>query len=175
MGAGHFGHPQDTSAPSLSRITGGAVCRRNCPRCPKCPDFSSIRCRSVSWPKCPVTFGIRGRAMTHGAKIGTLNGLSPVSGTYVMQICMVLGMRHRFSPGSRLRTRPLLRPIGSIPYWTRPSFGKVLETPLMIKVVHGDDGKSSPLAAISQPKIHVNALAYGAPTRTPLGEFTALP
>ena len=90
-GAGHFGHKtlrhRDTSAPqnwcrSLRRITGGAVCHRNCPGS-KCPGFSSITalvskcpvtrcwcrsvlrpvpkcpreswCRSVLWPKCPVT------------------------------------------------------------------------------------------------------------------------
>jgi len=86
MGSRTLRH-RDTSASqnwcrSLSRITGGAVSHRNCPRS-KCPGFSSItallskclettflvsKCleigaevsqsvlsRSVLWPKCPVT------------------------------------------------------------------------------------------------------------------------
>jgi len=73
--AGHFGHKtfrhQDTSAPTLSRITGGAVSCLNCPgpkvswlfvdMMPKClvRRFLVLKClmrvRSVLWPKCPVT------------------------------------------------------------------------------------------------------------------------
>ena len=79
-GKGHktFRH-QDTSAPTLSRITGGAVTCRNCagskvsrlfldlmPRSvsyhvlvQKCLETvlkCLMRVRSVLWPKCPVTF-----------------------------------------------------------------------------------------------------------------------
>jgi len=64
-------------------------------------------------------------------------------------------------------------PTTSETYRTRPSFGKVFETPIY---GHGNhDRNSSPLAAISQPKIHANALADGAPPRTPLGSLQCSP
>jgi len=63
------------------------------------------------------------------------------------------------------------------PKWTQPSFGKVLEMPTAMQMpakfhtpINERYAPPSP-AAISQPKIHANALAAGAPPRTPLGSL----
>ena len=111
---------------------------------------------------------------------------------------MTLSQRRRFPPGSWVRTRPLLKPIGSIPLVDPTEFLEcvkrrytAMETPAYCTLMpcsrHGfickhlgpislhHDGISSPPAAISQRKIQANVLTAGALPRTQLRGFTALP
>jgi len=87
--------------------------------------------------------------------------------------------RCRFPPGSWVWTRLLLRlwvhpTVDPTKDWEGVGDAHIKNTPTAMEI--GDhDGNSSPLAAVSQPKIHANALAAGAPPRTPLGELTVLP
>ena len=107
----------DTSAPSLSRITGGAVCRRNCPGSEVSRFFSRPGVEVALVPKCLVPRFWCRRVLRHFGTSAVVSCGSEVSWcrnvlwpkcpvTVVRQRCEERQRKHQTEHGNEYRDRP---------------------------------------------------------------------